>query len=139
VQKWAEAIRDADPQFNFAAYDVNGDQYLSPDELGILIIIPQNDPFGTMRQAVGREVPLQDLIVDGVKVDWITEAYIGSPPSLASLRTSSPTCCWCRRHVFLLLPAIRRRPYSLMDQSPNNPGHLDPLHKVQLGWLTRAW
>lgn len=27
-------------------------------------------------------------------------------------------------------------PYSLMDQSPPNAGHLDAFHKLRLGWLT---
>jgi M6 family metalloprotease-like protein len=136
VQKWAEAIRDADPYFNFAAYDLNGDKYLSPDELGILIIIPQNDPFGTMRQAVGREVPLQDLIADGVKIDWITEAYIGSPPSLGlAAHELAHLLLGAGDMYFYFFQPYAAGPYSLMDQSPNNPGHLDPLHKVQLGWL----
>src|SRR5262249_38268768 len=55
VQKWAEAIRDADPQFNYKAFDTNPlDGALRPDELGILIVIPQNSPFGSNRNAVGR-------------------------------------------------------------------------------------
>jgi M6 family metalloprotease-like protein len=137
VEKWAEAIRHADPQFNFAAYDVNGDGYLSPDELAILIVIPQNSSFGTERGAVGREVPLQDLIVDGVKIGCITEAYIGAPPSLG---TVAHELC----HLVLSAADMyfdnfypyAAGPYSIMDQSPDSPEHLDPLHKVRLGWLT---
>ena len=137
VQKWAEAIRDADPQFNFAAYDVNGDQILSPDELAILIVIPQNSPFGTMRYAYGREVPLQDLIVDGVKIGYITEAYIGSPPSLGLVAHElSHLLLGAGDMYFNFFQPYAAGPYSLMDQSPNNPGHLDPLHKLRLGWLS---
>lgn len=137
VQKWAEAIRDADPQFNFAAYDANGDGFLSPDELGILIVIPQNSPFGTMRWAVGREVPPQDLIVDGVKIGYITEAYLGAPPSLGLVAHElSHLLLGTGDMYFGFFQPYAAGPYSIMDQSPNNPGHLDPLYKARLGWLT---
>jgi M6 family metalloprotease-like protein len=137
VQKWAEAIRDADLQFNFAAYDTNGDGFLSPDELGILIVIPQNNPFGTMRWAVGREVPLQDLIVDGVKIGYIAEAYIGAPPSLGLVAHElSHLLLGAGDMYFNFYQPYAAGPYSIMDQSPSNPGHLDPLYKARLGWLT---
>jgi hypothetical protein len=70
----------ADPQFNYNAFDANPfDGILRPEELGILIVIPQNGPFGTNRGVVGREYPnAQPLVVDGVTINTIAEA----PPNL---------------------------------------------------------
>jgi M6 family metalloprotease-like protein len=137
VQKWAEAIRTADPQFNYAAYDANKDGYLSPDELSILMVIPQNTAFGTMNYPVGREVPVEPLIVDGVKIDRICEAYVGAPPSLGVLAHELAHLMLNAGDMyFSFFQPYAAGPYSLMDQSPNNAGHLDPLHKLRLGWLT---
>jgi hypothetical protein len=84
VQKWAEAIRDADGQFNYKAFDANPlDGALRPDELGVLVVIPQNGPFGSNRGVVGREYPnSMPLVVDGVMISTVAEAYIGAPPNL---------------------------------------------------------
>lgn len=136
VQKWAEAVRAADANFNFAAYDADRNGELSVDELGILIVIPQNSAFGTMNHAVGRQVPLQDLIVDGVKVSPITEAYIGSPPSLGLVAHELSHLLFNAGDMYFnFFQPYAAGPYSLMDQSPGNPGHLDPLHKLKFGWL----
>lgn len=137
VQKWAEAIRAADSQFNFAACDTDLDGYLSPDELSILMIIPQKDSFGTMNYPVGREVPREPLIVDGVRIDVISEAYLGSPPSLGILAHELAHLMFNAGDMyFYFFQPYAAGPYSLMDQSLTHPGHLDPVHKLRLGWLT---
>ncbi|UCC97394.1 MAG: hypothetical protein JSW66_16305, partial [Phycisphaerales bacterium] len=136
VEKWAEAIGKADPVFDFKAYDINHDGVLNPSELGIQIVIPQNDTFGTNRYAAGREQPWEPLVVDGVRIEWISEAYIGSPPSaglvaheLAHLLLGAGDM-----YVYYFQPYMAG-PYSLMDDSPSNPPHLDPFHKLKVGWL----
>ncbi|MGC8991543.1 MAG: hypothetical protein ACP5MD_15615, partial [Verrucomicrobiia bacterium] len=92
---------------------------------------------GFMRFAVGRQVPLQDLIVDGVKVSPITEAYIGAPPSLGLVAHELAHLLFNAGDMyFYFFEPYAAGPYSLMDQSPRNPGHLDPVHKLHLGWLT---
>lgn len=148
VQKWAEAIRLADPQFNYRAFDADPlDGSLRPNELGILIVIPQNAPFGTNRDALGREYPNpQPLVVDGVTIKRIAEVYIGNPPNLGVVAHELG-------HLFLNLPdlyfALPNDPrwagipfdnpfaaadYSLMDATYNGV-HLDPFLKLKLGWL----
>ena len=53
------------------------------DELGVLVVIPQNGPFGSNRGVVGREYPNPlPLVVDGVTISVVAEAYIGAPPNL---------------------------------------------------------
>jgi|GEM_PF-937707 len=137
VEKWTEAIRKADTGFDYRAYDINGDGVLSPDELGILIVIPQNDPFGTNREVAGRECPnWEPLYVDGVRINTIAEAYIGSPPSLGLVAHElSHLLLGAGDMYFFGGYPYAAGPYSLMDQSPNAPGHLDPFHKMRLGWL----
>jgi M6 family metalloprotease-like protein len=137
VEKWAEAIRKADQEFNYKKYDINNDNILSPDELAILIVIPQNDPFGTQRGVVGKEYPNKEpLIVDGVKINDIVEAYIGSPPSLGLVAHElSHILLGTGDMYFYFFQPYAAGPYSLMDQSPPNPSHLDPFHKLRLGWL----
>jgi hypothetical protein len=63
---WTEAVLQADTAFNFRDYDLNRDGILATRELGVLILKPGTDLFGTRRRIVGRDVPEQALIVDGV-------------------------------------------------------------------------
>jgi M6 family metalloprotease-like protein len=137
VQKWAEAIRQADPQFNYSVYDKNPfDGELRPDELGVLIVIPQNTPFGTNRHALGREFPNpQPLVVDGVTIGTIAEAYIGNPPNLGIVAHELT-------HLFLhhgdmywtFHNPYAAGHYSLMDGTTLGT-HIDPFAKLKFGWL----
>ena len=138
VEKWAEAIRKADKEVNFSQYDLDGNKVLSNDELNILIVIPQNSPFGTQRPVVGRQVPTQEpLIVDGVQIPTMVEAYIGSPPSLGLVAHElSHLLLGTGDMYFYFFQPYAAAMYSLMDQAHRNPTHLDPFHKLRLGWLT---
>jgi len=148
TQKWTEAIRAADPQFNFAAFDLNPhDGHLRPDELGILIVIPQNGPFGSNRGVVAREYPNpMPLVVDGVTIPVIAEAYIGAPPNrgvvaheLGHLLSNLPD-------LYFALPdepqwqgipfdnPFAAGDYCLMDNTYNG-AHFNPFLRLKLGWL----
>jgi M6 family metalloprotease-like protein len=113
VQKRAEAIRLADPQFDYKDYDKNPfDGNLRPDELGVLIVIPQNIPFGTNRGVVGREFPNpQPLVVDGVTIGIIAEAYIGNPPNLGLVAHELT-------HLFLVICTLPSSILMLQDTIP---------------------
>jgi M6 family metalloprotease-like protein len=137
VEKWAEAIGLADASgFDFAAQDANRNGVLEPDELAILIVIPQDAPFGTFRGPLGQEFPTpQPLVVDGVRIHVIVEAYIGQPPHLGLVAHELS-------HILLNTPDMyfwffypyASGAYSLMDQHGRHP-HLDPFHKLRLGWI----
>jgi M6 family metalloprotease-like protein len=153
-EKWTEAIRKADPEFDFAAYDTNGDKVLGTDELGILIVIPQNNPFGVnrppaARQAIsipGNTFPVNDpLVVDGVRIPMIAEWYtgnsghpdydvnLGTPAhELAHLLLGLPDMYFHYRNAFT--NPFAAGDYSLMDRSYQKT-HLDPFMKLKLGWL----
>jgi len=135
VEKWTEAVRKADAEFDFAAYDANKDGVLSPRELGVHIVIPQNNPFGTNREPAGRECPdWQPLVVDGVRIPVIAESYIGAPPS-------PPLTAHELAHLFLNTPdeyfgfayPCAAGAFSLMDNHGYG-SHLDPFLKLRLGW-----
>jgi M6 family metalloprotease-like protein len=136
-EKWAEAILKADADFDYSIYDKNRDGVLQPTELGILIVVPQNNPFGTNRPVVARNCPNdQSLFVDGVRIDVMAEAYIGDPPNLALVAHELS-------HFLHGTPDMYFRgffPYaagsfSLMDQSHDGNPHLDPYNKFRLGWI----
>ncbi|MBC8180597.1 T9SS type A sorting domain-containing protein [candidate division KSB1 bacterium] len=139
VEKWAEAVRKANPTFDFASFDKNGDGTLQTDELGVLMVIPQNSPFGTVRVPLGRQHPINEpLIVDGVIIPLIAEAYIGSPPDMGLVAHELS-------HLYLNLPDMyfnfffpyAAGVYSLMDADYID-NHIDPFHKIRLGWIQPA-
>ena len=136
VRKWWEAVTKADPVFNFAAFDTDADGVLDPEELGIVIVIPQNSAFGTNRVPASQEYPTwQPLVVDGVRIPMISEMYAGSPPNLGLF--VHELC-----HLLLNLPDLyfgfffpfAAGAYSIMDVTYID-SHLDPLEKMRLGWL----
>lgn len=137
VRKWWEAVRNAGNQFNFAKYDKNNDKVLSADELTILVAIPQNSPRGFVRTPAGRQYPnWQPLTIQGVKIPEISEWYIGNPPNFGA-----PAHELCH-HLLLAADMYFDSPwrfsagvYSIMDYGYSS-GHLDPFHKLKLGWLS---
>jgi len=138
--KWAEAVIKAGNDINFKDYDTNNDGFLSPDELSILMVIPQNSPFGTQRPVVARQVPNEEpLVVDNVRIYTIAEAYIGAPPSLGVVAHElSHIILGAGDMYFGFFQPFAAGPYSIMDQAPANPPHLDPFHKLRLGWTKPA-
>lgn len=137
VEKWAEAIRKADDSFNYRAYDADGDGVLRVEELAVLMVIPQNSPFGTVRPVAGRECPdWAPLVVDDVRIDSIAEAYIGAPPHAGvAAHELAHLLLGAGDMYFWFFQPYAAGAYSLMDQSPSLPQHLDPFHKLRLGWL----
>lgn len=135
AEKWTEAIKAAANEFNFAAYDANTDKELTPDELAVFILIPQNGSDGYGRPTAGQEVPVfKPLVVQGVKIPWIAEWYIGNPPDFGTALHESV-------HLVLGSPDMyfgehwpwAAGAYSIADQARST--HLDPYQKLKLGWL----
>jgi M6 family metalloprotease-like protein len=137
--RWAEAIRKAAQDFDFAAYDHNADGYLHPRELGILIIVPSGNQDGINRLVVGRQIPkVEPLIVDGVQAPIMAEVYTGRPLQYGTIAHELA-------HLFLdhedmyfwFFQPFAAGTYSLMDAGnvPIPPTHLDAFSKLKLGWL----
>ncbi len=141
--KWAEAVRRADQDFDFSKYDSNGngDGVIEHNELVILVVIPQAQAFGTRRAVVGSHVPPKPLIVDGVEITEITEAYISNPGDMGVVAHELA-------HGFVDAPdqyfqcssgrfghPFQAGAFSLMDLHWRHP-HLDPAQKSMYGWIT---
>ena len=140
-KRYKEAIVKASKDFDFSIYDLNNDGVLHPNELGIVIIIPQNRYGGVNRTAVSQECPTKiPLVVQGVEFGPIAEIFIGNPPHLGiSVHEIS--------HLLLSAGDMYSRDsfpnaqiefspggYSVMDQHFRSP-HLDPYAKLKFGWL----
>ena len=83
-EKWVEALQDADPAIDFKSFDDNQDGKLTPDELAILIVIPQLVPFGSNRDVkAANKAP---LVLDGVQIDRISEVYLPFPINAGVIR-----------------------------------------------------
>lgn len=144
AEKLAEAIRKADSigNFNFAAYDTNGDKELSVDELSILVVIPQNSAFGSRQDMVGREAPSkQPLTVDGVRISRVVEMYAGSPANLgiaahelSHLMMDTPDIYQEDNQGNPLWWPFASRTFSIMDATYSTT-HFDPVIKLKSGWL----
>lgn len=134
VEKWAEAIRKADLDFNFSTYDTNGDGILATDELGILIVIPQNSTFGTVRDVFAQETPIsKSLIVDGVAIRQISEVYMGATTNFGVFAHEEGHLLFKFPDMYEAMPPAGK--YSLMDAGYSNV-QLDPYQKYWQGWLT---
>lgn len=148
TRKWWEAIRNSDSTVQYKKYDVNNDGVLTPDELTILVVIPQSYPFGTQRDVLSQDYPIKKpLKMDDVTIPKIVEAYIGCKPSQNNCQLSIGLVAHELSHILLNADDMYFQPplphpfypyragvYSLMDASPPLPTHLDPFHKLRLGW-----
>lgn len=136
VEKWAEAIRKAARDVKLSAFDANKDGVLGPDELAVLVVIPQNEPFGTNRGPAGREAPKwEPLVVDGVQIPVIAEWYAGSPPNLGAPAHELCHLIFGAPDLYMTAPwPFAAARYSIMDCSYFT-SHLDPFEKLKLGWV----
>lgn len=136
-RRCAESILEADEQIDFASFDLDRDGVLRPDELGICVVIPQEDALSAVRRTHGGGPTGEPLIVDHVFIPLVGEVSCGAKPSLGAFAHE------IARLVFDLsdigASAERAREYSLMDASSTDAA-LDPYSKLKLGWLeeTRA-
>jgi M6 family metalloprotease-like protein len=137
VEKWAEAIRKADVEFDFGVHDANGDGTLDPHELAILIVIPQAGPFGTVRTPAGRQVPsFEPLVVDGVRIPVIAEWYTGIPANLGAPAHELSHLLLGTSDLYMEGRAwpFAAHAFSIMDISYSTT-HFDPFVKLKTGWL----
>jgi M6 family metalloprotease-like protein len=145
MEKWAEAIRKADAEFDFKAHDKNANGVLEPSELAVLVVIPQNDAFGTRRGVVGRQAPSAEALkVDGVEIRDVVEWYTGSPLSLdlpahelSHILMDTPDLYFQAGGRDLYWPYATQS-FSLMCgiyQGRRTVGHFDPFIKLKSGWL----
>ncbi|MDL1981949.1 MAG: immune inhibitor A [Deltaproteobacteria bacterium] len=133
------ALRAANPDFNFAAYDNDGDGTLEPHELAIVFAHPGGGSAGGgLVRTGGREVRDLDgspLVLDGVLIRECVEVAIGDPipnfgvvvHELSHLLLGLPDM------YFTFFTPTAPGIYSIMDQHWNRT-HIDEFNKLKLGW-----
>lgn len=131
---WEEALAAADPFVDFHAYDSDGNNVLTKDELLVAIVRPQSDPYGTVR---GVTVMLDSLPTPlGVP---ILDLYLSSNPArhlkgvglvaheLSHMIIGAPD-------LYNGCPAISPGYYSVMDNH-TRATHLDAFEKMKNGMV----
>lgn len=155
-QSWAEAIRMAADQIDFAALDQSGDGNLTTDECLIVIVKAQAETFGTRRPVPGREVPPPSipLVVDGVSINApsreICELYAAPPHGSDDLAVGIEEVLHLAANLADQYPDTSlqhpegnnrktydpRRPGQLaLTDAGRRPVHIDAYHKLKWGWL----
>jgi M6 family metalloprotease-like protein len=146
-ERYAEAIQSAAAQFDFSAFDRNGDKILSTDELAIVIVTPGTYARGFVRPALASDHPWSHLVVNGITFTDVIDMYTNTPPF-----TNQSRGALTHELVHMLLhhtdmyfadsfnppdhyQPFRAGSYSLMDRF-DLFFHLDPLSKLKFGWLT---
>nr|WP_156133653.1 hypothetical protein [Massilia sp. JS1662] len=137
---WADALKAADPSFDFHAYDINGDNHITGDELVVAIVRPQNATDGYHRMATvvldGKPAPLTVDVLD---------VYISADTSENARRKNVGLLSHEAAHGVLGAAdmhydkfagyATAPGNYSLMDNH-GAASHLDPFHKLKSGFIT---
>ncbi|MEA2559244.1 MAG: hypothetical protein QOH06_748 [Acidobacteriota bacterium] len=147
VEKWVEAIRLAANEFDFGAFDTNGDKTLSADELAVVIMIPREAGDWGFHRAVQAEAGAP-LVVRGVTIPAITEIYVGSQEKSGSDYTDGvphlgSIAHELGHHLFghadmywgspFTSPSTALGALALMDDGWSQ-GHQDGFSKLKFGW-----
>ena len=137
AERWAESVMLADADVDFSAYDRDDDGVVSPNELAILIVVPQSSPAGFTRplDALCSGLP---VTVDGVAIPEISEWFTSSPTSNEEIATHELA------HLLLNLGDMyvnnlnfdtEAGRLSLMGDNFGTTSHIDAANKLALGWL----
>lgn len=138
-RKYMEAVSMASRDFNFKKYDTNNDGVLAPTELGIVLLVPDNRPGGGgwERGINLTEIPSKPLIVNGVRTTRLVEIRVDQNKTrvvgtiaheLMHLLFKAKDMYWPCKYPHAA------GAFSLMDHHQQST-HLDPLHKLKMGWL----
>lgn len=126
-----DALILADADINFLQFDTNGDRVLSFDEVVITIVKPQKGLFGQYGKSA-------TLYLDGTQLTVpYLDVYMEPPgtvvnadPRVANVGVAAHELA----HAFGALDLPTGDAFTTMSAA-GYAGHLDPLHKLMLGWL----
>jgi len=132
AERTAEAVKKAEPDFDFKKYDANSDGVLSSDELAVIVVIPQyGDPVDEIDNVYSDELKATPIAVDGVTINKVGELYIGTP--LGSTPEFGAISHCFAKYIFNLND-ISVGAFSLMS-NPHTDLNLDPYTRASKGWL----
>jgi M6 family metalloprotease-like protein len=126
---WQDAIRAADPDFNFHSYDTNHDDRITPDELVVAVVRPQASPYGTIRgtNATPLRFTVADLYLSAVPSERRNNVGLTSHELSHAVLGAQDLYSSCPREYD---PGY----YSIMA-AHWRATHLDPLHKLKSGFV----
>lgn len=133
---WQDALRAADPSFDFHARDTNLNNRVDPDELLVAIVRPQTDPYGTTRStslsldgvASPMSVHVSDLYLSSVTGNRTWGVGLIAHEFSHSLNAAQDIYGPCP-------PETNAGSFSVMSWH-GNATHLDPWHKLKSGFVT---
>ena len=141
----SEAVQAAKDDIDFASFDVNQDGRLTQHELAILVVVPAEHGDGSsLAKLVAAQCPSDmPLQLDGVELPghisgWFTS--LDDTQELYQFTTANHELL----HQFSALDDIYvsadhatfPRRLTIMSQARKTTSHLDPVHKLALGWVT---
>jgi len=133
-----EAARKAAQEFNFRAFDENGDGRVDPHELGILFMTPDKGYGGGLIRRLGKDfvdrADKQGIEVDGIDLkSGVAQVLLGRFHGVISHEIAHLLLGLGDMYVEYHTPAAANV-YSLMDNHFDGP-HLDGFSKLKLGWV----
>lgn len=138
AERWAEAIALADEAVDFSAYDRDGDGVLRPDELGILIVVPQQKTDGFTR-ALDPFCDGSPVVADGVVLPEMSEWFTSAPSvnhEVATHELAHQLLNLGDMYVNGLNFDTEAGTLSLMGDNFGTTAHIDAVNKLALGWVT---
>lgn len=127
-----DALANADPFVNFLQFDANGDRALTPDEVLVTIVKPQQGNFGQAGNSVTLELDGEELTVH------YADVYLEPPGLRPPFDPRAPNVGVAAHEMaHLVLRATDLAGGDLFSTMSNTgwAGHLDPIHKLLSGWV----
>ncbi|MGH3975604.1 MAG: hypothetical protein ACRDS9_20070, partial [Pseudonocardiaceae bacterium] len=148
----SEAVTLADDDFDYAQYDNNSDGKVTPDELAIVVAykeVPDADEgdlqFGQARASLKAQTcpTSQPLVLDGVEITDVVDWFVDRPSEdwivLAHELTHQMLGLDDLYYYSPLNETMAHRVHTRSlagSLSKGRTPHLDPVHKLALGWVT---
>jgi M6 family metalloprotease-like protein len=145
IEKRVDALQQASAFFDFSQYDRNADGILAPDELAIVMIIPQATGFGKARVQVNDDqCNVPPLTFNGVQMPEIVEWYTSVKPADYMVAAHEIAHQSLGLDDLYSIPDLTAaKTLSLMsltvdgvESAVATTPHIDALHKIALGWVT---
>lgn len=147
----AEAVSLAGQDVDFSVFDANGDGRVDPQELAIVVVIPRKNGNGSSMATLYGATCTDDnpnystpMVRDGVELPrYVAKVYTSLDESIEKHQFT--TIAHELMHVWMLaddqyMPnidwATEQDDMGLLADNRRTTTHLDPWHKLMLGWVT---